>query len=100
MQHCLIQQVSGLWRLIEIITKLKIYNYAYSFVYLRYLCSFDLNLDAFNYQNFPQGPQSQNYGTYPGAFAQQQQQPPPQQGGPGGYPHQGYPHAPQWPPQQ
>lgn len=55
------------------------------------------HLDAFNYQNFPQGPQSQNYGTYPGAFAQQQ---PPQQGA-GGYPHQpGYPHAPQWPPQQ
>lgn len=54
-------------------------------------------LDAYNYQNFPQGPQPQNYGTYPGAYAQQ---PPPQQQ-PGAYPHQaqGYPHAPNWPPQ-
>lgn len=51
-------------------------------------------LDAFNYQNFPQGPQTQNFGTYPGAYGQQQQQQP------GGYPHQGqgYPHT-NWPPQ-
>lgn len=58
---------------------------------------FYLNLDAYNYQNFPQGPQPQNYGTYPGAFAQQQQQQQPPGGG--GYPHQGYPHQ-TWPPQQ
>lgn len=57
------------------------------FIFLR-------SIDAFNYQNFPQGPQTQNYGTYPGAYAQQ----PPQPGA--GYPHgQGYPHAPNWPPQ-
>lgn len=49
--------------------------------------------DPYNYQNFPQGPQTQNYGTYPGAYAQQQQPPPPQ-----GYPH-GYPHGTNWPPQ-
>ncbi|XP_031617798.1 programmed cell death 6-interacting protein [Contarinia nasturtii] len=49
--------------------------------------------NAYNYQNFPQGPQ--NYGTYPGSYGQQPQQP-------GGYPHpppQGYPQAPNWPPQ-
>lgn len=55
-------------------------------------------LDPFNYQNFPQGPQTQNYGTYPGAYAQQ---PPPQQQQQQqpGYPHQGYPHGTNWPPQ-
>jgi len=47
---------------------------------------------AYNYQHFPQGPQAQNYGTYPGAYSQQQQQQPgyPQQ------PNQGYPHPPGW----
>lgn len=58
--------------------------------------------DAFNYQHFPQGPHTQNYGTYPGAYANQAAYQPPQQPGqppqqPGQPPQQGgYPHPPGW----
>lgn len=85
MQLCLIQQVSIV----------NVNSVSLSSIFIHQTIAF-LFLDAYNYQNFPQGPQTQNYGTYPGAYAQQQPGQP-------GYPHQappgGYPHAPNWPPQ-
>lgn len=47
--------------------------------------------NAYNYQNFPQGPPMQQYGTYPGNYAHMQQQQPPMPGYPGQPPYPGYP---------